>query len=80
MSIWSAGGAPPAGNGKVTSVFVAIWFQFVTSVACATAGAASATAVSAAIAAGKIRPALMTPPSVLTVALDGSRYFGVPVA
>ena len=65
MLIWSAGGAPPAAAGNATSVFAAIRFQFVTSLACAAAGAASAIAVSAAIAAGQIRLGLMTPPSAL---------------
>src|SRR5215217_4864879 len=44
MLICRAGGAPPAGPGKVTSVLIAIRFQFVTSFACAAAGAASAAA------------------------------------
>src|SRR6476659_3250441 len=44
MWICRAGGAPPAGPGNATRVFIAIRFQCVTSFACATAGTASATA------------------------------------
>jgi hypothetical protein len=61
-------------------VSVAIRFQFVTSLAGATAGAASASAVSAATAAtaaGQVRPDVMAPPSPApTVALSGSRDCG----
>jgi len=48
MLICSAGGAPPASRGNALSLLVAIWFQFVTSLPSATAGAASATTAASA--------------------------------
>jgi hypothetical protein len=44
MLMCRAFGAPPAGPGNATSVLIAIRFQCVTSLACAAAGATSATA------------------------------------
>jgi hypothetical protein len=56
MLICRAGGAPPAGPGKTTSVFIAIRFQFETSFACAAAGAASAIVAAASAAGQRVRP------------------------
>src|SRR6266511_5250281 len=44
MLIWRAGPAPPAGPGNATSVFAAIAFHFVTSLAGVASGAANAPA------------------------------------
>jgi hypothetical protein len=59
MKVAAAGGADVIG-GCAKTVFCAISFHFVTSLACATEGNASA--ASAAIAASQIRVDLMTPP------------------